>query len=149
MPMSSGGRWGLFTKRTEDPKLSWLEGKLSEAGISHRRAGESAHAPILEVAPEHLEAAWTILDPIDDIADDNEMFQGGAVPASGPRRRALLKVEAAVKAFRTRLTRDLRRSSNPLRRRVKKKVVGGKRRKAKSGTAGLIKAAKALKNIWR
>lgn len=66
--------WVLFTKRTESPKLAWLEHQLDEAGIPHRRNGSSFHAPILEVPENRLGAAWSILDPVDDIPDDDPMF---------------------------------------------------------------------------
>lgn len=67
--------WTQFTKRTDDPKLDWLEEQLDAAGIPSRRNGCSWHAPILEVPKEHLGAAWEILDPVDDIPDDDPMFQ--------------------------------------------------------------------------
>jgi hypothetical protein len=63
--------WTMFTKRTEDPKLRWLECKLSEASIPSRRNGESFHAPILEVPRDKLEAAWDILEPVDNEPDDD------------------------------------------------------------------------------
>lgn len=66
--------WTLFTKRTNDPKLSWLEDRLNDVGIPHRRSGRSFHAPILEVPAEYLEEAWDILDPVDDIEDDDPQF---------------------------------------------------------------------------
>jgi hypothetical protein len=64
-------KWVLFTKRTDDPKLAWLENALANAGIKSRRSGESWHAPVLEVKQRDLDAAWEILAPIDDIADDS------------------------------------------------------------------------------
>lgn len=64
-----------FTRRTDDPKLSWLEEKLSQAGIAHRRNGESFHAPILEVDETKIEAAWDILKPVDGMSDDDPMFE--------------------------------------------------------------------------
>jgi hypothetical protein len=66
--------WEQFTKRTNEPKLSWLEGQLTAHGIPHRRNGESFHAPILEVPPDHLPAAWAILTPVDDVPDDDPRF---------------------------------------------------------------------------
>ena len=66
--------WVLFTKRTDDPTLSWLEHRLDDAGIPHRRNGWSFHAPIMEVPADRLSEAWVILDPVDDIDDDDEMF---------------------------------------------------------------------------
>lgn len=78
--------WKTLTRRTDDPKLSWLEDRLKAHGIPSRRNGHSFHAPILEVPAEHTEAAWTILDavvemddgttiPLDDIPDDHAMFR--------------------------------------------------------------------------
>lgn len=64
-------RWVRFTKRTNDPKLAWLERRLDEKGIKHRRNGRSFHAPILEVHESQHDAAWEILRPVDDIEDDD------------------------------------------------------------------------------
>jgi len=67
--------WVQFTKRTDDPKLAWLERQLRDAGIESRRHGESFHAPILQVEQHRLEEAWGILtNEIDDIPDDDERF---------------------------------------------------------------------------
>lgn len=73
--LAHGDKWVQFTKRTEDPKLSWLEAQLSFAGIAHRRAGASAHAPILEVAQSREADAWEILGPVDDMRDDLPRFR--------------------------------------------------------------------------
>lgn len=67
-------KWVRFTKRTDDPKLKWLETTLARAGIQSRRNGESWHAPILEVQEKDLDAAWKILTPIDDVPDDDPKF---------------------------------------------------------------------------
>jgi hypothetical protein len=64
-------KWERFTKRTEDPKLAWLERQLTAAGIKHRRNGHSFHAPILEVQADKIDEAWEILTPVDDIPDDD------------------------------------------------------------------------------
>ena len=74
MEKSQDENWEILCKRTNDPKLSWLERKLDEAGISHRRNGHSWHAPILEVLKTQIDQAWKILPPVDDIPDDDEMF---------------------------------------------------------------------------
>lgn len=66
--------WVMFTKRTDDPKLAWLERQLDAASIPHRRNGHSFHAPILEVRLDDLERAWEILTPVDDIDDDDPRF---------------------------------------------------------------------------
>ena len=65
-----GKKMVLFTKRTNDPKLSWLERELGRAGIRYNRDGCSSHAPLLYVERSRLNDAWDILDPIDDISDD-------------------------------------------------------------------------------
>jgi hypothetical protein len=69
-----GDEWVRFTKRTNDPKLKWLEGELAKRGIKSRRAGESWHAPILQVMRKDLDAAWKILTPVDDVPDDDPRF---------------------------------------------------------------------------
>lgn len=66
--------WELLCKRTEDPKLAWLENQLTNAGIDHRRNGDSFHAPILEVDAARIDDAWKILTPVDDVPDDDPMF---------------------------------------------------------------------------
>lgn len=66
--------FATFTRRTEDPKLAWLERELARAGIASRRNGASAHAPILEVDASRLDDAWAILDPVDDVPDDDARF---------------------------------------------------------------------------
>jgi hypothetical protein len=67
-------QWVMFTKRTNDPKLAFLEKELARHGIKSRRNGESFHAPILEVKRKDLDKAWTILTPIDVIDDDDPRF---------------------------------------------------------------------------
>lgn len=79
------GRWEVLCKRTNDPKLAWLEAQLQTMGIPSRRNGESWHAPILEVPAEHLDRAWKFLGSklgrmrrtVDDIPDDDPMFTKG------------------------------------------------------------------------
>lgn len=66
--------WRTFTRRTEDPKLAWLERELKRVGIPSRRRGRSFHAPILEVRRRDLARAWEVLDPVDDVPDDDPMF---------------------------------------------------------------------------
>ena len=75
VPANDTEEWALFTKRTDDPKLRWLELKLREAGVPSRRSGRSWHAPILEVPASRLGAAWGILTPVDEVPDDDSMFQ--------------------------------------------------------------------------
>ena len=64
----------LFTKRTNDPKLAWLERRLTSRGIESKRDGYSFHAPILKVKEEDLDEAWRILEVYDDVPDDDQMF---------------------------------------------------------------------------
>ena len=74
--------WETFCRRTEDPKLRFIEGLLTQRGIPHRRNGHSSHAPILQVPEEHLDAAWSMLSEdifgdgqqLDDIEDDDPVF---------------------------------------------------------------------------
>jgi hypothetical protein len=65
-----------FTKRTNKPKLNWLICQLDKAGIDNRLNGESFHAPILDVDESRFDDAMDILGPVDDVADDDEQFQG-------------------------------------------------------------------------
>jgi hypothetical protein len=53
--------WVTLCRRTEDPKLTYIEAKLTEMQIPHRRHGESWHAPILEVPASALEAGHALL----------------------------------------------------------------------------------------
>jgi hypothetical protein len=80
--------WVTLCRRTNDPKLTFIEGLLDAKGIPHRRHGESWHAPILEVPEEHEAVAWGLLGivmhrddqgkpiTLDDIPDDDPMFCG-------------------------------------------------------------------------
>ncbi len=66
--------WVTLTRRTEDPKLSWIEQYLTVLCIPHRRHGSSLHAPILQVEAAHYNEAWAIVEIWDDYADDNPIF---------------------------------------------------------------------------
>jgi hypothetical protein len=74
--------WTLFCKRTEDPKLSFIERELGRRDIKSRRNGESFHAPILQVPEDQLDAAWELFGEdvfgdgrrFDDIEDDDPIF---------------------------------------------------------------------------
>jgi len=75
-------KWTLFCKRTDDPKLSFIEKELRRRDIKSRRNGDSFHAPILEVPEEQLEDAWELFGEdvfgdgrrFDDIEDDDPIF---------------------------------------------------------------------------
>lgn len=76
--------WVAAFRRTNDPKLAYVEHVLTVRGIPHRRNGHSWHAPILEVPAEHQEAAWNLLgedvfgdgEDFDVIPDDDSVFDG-------------------------------------------------------------------------
>jgi hypothetical protein len=81
-------QWILFTKRTGDPKLLWLECELRRRGIPCRRRGESFHAPILEVPAAKLDAAWAVLtSELDELPDDAPAFAAPPCPHCGTPRR--------------------------------------------------------------
>ena len=71
-----------FTKRTEDPKLAYIEAELTRRGVVHRRNGSSFHAPILEVDETRLADAEAFLQEtidgrnFDSIEDDDPLFLG-------------------------------------------------------------------------
>ena len=81
--------WVPFATRVEDPKLAYLEHLLTAAGISHRRHGHSAFAPIVLVPSEQVTPAWGLLDKrakrdlrlpapqgltLDELVDDHPLF---------------------------------------------------------------------------
>ena len=72
--------WVTFTRRTNEPKLVWLERQLDLKGIPHKRQGHSFHAPVLGVPDTCLVAAWDILMAVDDVPDDDPRFVGGYLP---------------------------------------------------------------------
>lgn len=68
--------WVTFTRRTDDPKLAWLERQLERRGIPSRRHGHSWHAPILQVPKSRLDDAWEVLTPeLDETPDDDPRFE--------------------------------------------------------------------------
>jgi len=80
--------WVTLCKRTNDPKLAWLERLFAANHIQTRRKGESWHAPILQVAAQDQERAWALLAhpgrgfglrvranvSLDDVPDDHRDF---------------------------------------------------------------------------
>ena len=74
MGKTKKSEWVQFTRRTEYPKLQWLIDQLAEHNIECVVDGESWHAPISWVKEEDEEAAWEVLDPVDDIPDDDPRF---------------------------------------------------------------------------
>lgn len=73
-------KWEVLTRRTEEPKLTWLEKRLNENEIPCLRSGYSFHAPILKVPEQYLAAAWEILGPVDHIPDDDPQFTCNTKP---------------------------------------------------------------------
>jgi len=67
--------WKVFTRRTDYPKLTWLQLELDKAKIEWRIKGKSAHAPIMEIDEDREDDAWKILDPVDDVPDDDPRYQ--------------------------------------------------------------------------
>ncbi len=67
--------WILFTKRTANPKLKWLLDECRKSKLRVFRQGRSFHAPCTYVHREDEEAAWNILTPVDDMADDHPKFR--------------------------------------------------------------------------
>ncbi len=84
-------KWELLTKRTNEPKLNYIEYRLDEIGINYKRDGESFHAPCLYVDARHSARAWALLNEkwsktgdigpnqrgrtaLDDIPDDDPRF---------------------------------------------------------------------------
>jgi hypothetical protein len=78
-------QWVIFCKRTEDPKLAYIEWMLEGEGIDTRRNGHSFHAPILEVRDTQQDRAWELLkrpfdgernnQTLDDMEDDDPVFE--------------------------------------------------------------------------
>lgn len=81
--------WVQFTKRTDVPKLNYLECQLTLLKIPHKRSGESWHAPIMMVPAEYIGAARMMLGAsarkiyelrvrhgvsLDDVPDDHHDF---------------------------------------------------------------------------
>lgn len=102
--------WQRLCKRTEDPKLSWIEERLHAACIATRRNGYSFHAPILEVPAALFEYAQAILAPVDDLPDDAPEWKDDAAQCScGPDAAtdicAGCLVEAAVDIARAALAK--------------------------------------------
>lgn len=79
--------WETFCKRTEDPKLRYIEAMLTERGIPHRRNGYSFHGPILQIPQEFDTEAWSMLgeklpgrgrrQTLDDMPDNHPIFLAG------------------------------------------------------------------------
>ena len=66
--------WTQLTRRTNPNKLTWLVRALERVGIPCRLNGETFHAPVLEVDKSQFDRAWEVLGPVDELADDDPMF---------------------------------------------------------------------------
>lgn len=84
LPPVASPEWITFTRRTDELKLIWLEQRLSDWQIPHRRNGASFHAPILQVPLDQIEEAWKILTPIDDWDDGDDRFALDALGEAFP-----------------------------------------------------------------
>jgi hypothetical protein len=67
--------WVTVCRRTNDPKLAWIERELITLGIASRRHGESFHAPILEIDAAAEDRFWEWFEPYDTIPDDDPRFE--------------------------------------------------------------------------
>jgi len=74
METDNAKRWVVLCKRTEDPKLGWLEKTLDGHGIPNRRNGFSFHGPVLEVREDFEGKAQRILALVDHMEDDDVIF---------------------------------------------------------------------------
>jgi hypothetical protein len=80
MESDNAKKWVVLCKRTEDPKLGWLERTLDGHGIPNRRNGRSFHGPILEVREDFEDRAQRILALVDHMEDDDVIFGGTTGP---------------------------------------------------------------------
>ena len=68
--LAEGDTWATFTRRTDGPKLAFLEHLLRQRGIASRRQGASFHAEILQVPLSRLADAWALLNtPVGELTD--------------------------------------------------------------------------------
>jgi hypothetical protein len=67
--------WLQFTKRTNNPKLQWLLDTCKAKGLRVVKRGNSHHAPITYVHRDDYDAAWAILSPVENVADDAARFR--------------------------------------------------------------------------
>jgi hypothetical protein len=114
-----------FTKRTEDPKLAWLECQLALKGIPSRRAGFSYHAPILQVQHRHEEAADAILRRVDDMPDDHPRFLRMEGCPADLAQRLRTGGEYQEREHVEKLARRLVRKAPLLARRLRRVARGG------------------------
>lgn len=73
--------WVTITRRTNDPKLKWLEGQIRKLRIPTRRCGESFHAPIMQVPSTFVAEAEAIVFKHDDEPDT---WAGGPKTSDNP-----------------------------------------------------------------
>lgn len=99
-----------FTRRTEDPKLAYLEDRLTKAGIPHVRHGDSFHAPLLWVQKEKINDARAILGEtvdrddqgrenimLDEVNDRDSRFYGFDVTDMDPEEFDMDEVKGLFK----------------------------------------------------
>lgn len=78
--------WVTLTRRTEDPKLTCIERTLDALAVPHRRKGDSAHAPILQVDARCKDVADAVVDLVDDIPDHHKSFKEMAANTTKKKR---------------------------------------------------------------
>ena len=115
--------WESLCRRTNDPKLAFIEAWLDNLGVPHRRNGKSYHAPILEVPAEHLEfcdeqilkAPDLDYGIFDDRPDDDAMFQIERITMTtdGSHRETSDISEHEMAAHFENLNRELRDGLGP------------------------------------
>lgn len=82
--------WVSLLRRTNEPKLSYMRHRLTQAGIPNVRRGKSWWAPIIQIPESYQSEAYSILDErwsekrfgfdpkggtsLDDIPDDDPRF---------------------------------------------------------------------------
>jgi hypothetical protein len=76
--------WIQLTRRTNNPKLTWLRSELAELGIATRINGSSCHAPIMEVQEWNHDAAMDALAVVDDMPDNHMQFVWHPYPVIEP-----------------------------------------------------------------
>lgn len=113
---AADAEWIDLCRRTNDPKLSWIEAQLEAREIPSQRAGFSWHAPILQVSVEDFLLAHEILAmpvgklefgdygeiTIDDLPDEHPYFTEWAM-ASG---RAFAPREAQTSSLAPLMVKD-------------------------------------------
>lgn len=71
--------WKAITRRTDDPKLAWIERRLDEHNIPHMRSQVASwHAPILLVPEDRATQAGDLIWRIDHVDDQDPRWEQDA-----------------------------------------------------------------------